>query len=189
MPSMSDDRRLEKRSWSTMLLSASWQLAVILGIFTSGDGVAFVFGLRNQKLRQQLLGIEDLPYNKVLDLALASEAAAKKLKEMQSGSTATPQATVQRVQKQKATPTQGQQRTDCYHCGGKHKAAECKFKEAICHFCKKRGNLAHVCRSKQRQKKATTENAQNAHCLTEDQDSTDSADDEFGPTLHCESDS
>ena len=53
-----------------------------------------MFGLRDQKLRQQLLGIEELSYDKARDLAMASEAAAKKSKAMQSGST-NPQATVQ----------------------------------------------------------------------------------------------
>ena len=28
---------------------------------------------------------------------------------------------------------------DCYRCGGKHKPSECKFRETVCHFCKKRG--------------------------------------------------
>ena len=99
---------------------------------------ASVFGLRDQKF-QQLLGIEDLSYYKAQDLAMVNEAAAKKSKEMQSGSN-TPQPTVQLVQKQKATstPPQGQQLTErCYHCGRKHKAAECNFKEAVGHFCKK----------------------------------------------------
>ena len=132
---------------------------------------AFVFGLRDQKLRQQLLGTEYLSYNKARDLAMASEVAEKKSKEMQSGSN-TPQPTVQQVQKQKATntPPQGQHQTECYRCGGKHKVAECKFKEAVCHFCKKRRHLARVCCSKQRQKNAKTGSA---NCLTRDQDSAD----------------
>ena len=29
----------------------------------------------------------------------------------------------------------------CYRCGGKHKAADCKFQEADCHFCKKRATF------------------------------------------------
>ena len=51
----------------------------------------------------------------------------------------------------KKTP-QGQPR-DCYRCGGKHKAYNCKFKEAVCHACKKTGHLARVCTSKQDDKR------------------------------------
>ena len=40
-------------------------------------------------------------------------------------------------------PSQGQPR-ECYHCGGKHKSDDCRFKEAIRHYCKKPGHLASV---------------------------------------------
>ena len=33
-------------------------------------------------------------------------------------------------------PSQGQPR-ECYRCGGKHMSDYCRFKEAICHYCKK----------------------------------------------------
>lgn len=36
----------------------------------------------------------------------------------------------------------------CYRCGQKaHKAAQCPYKEAKCHFCGKVGHLKKVCRS------------------------------------------
>uniref|UniRef100_A0A1X7VSI5 CCHC-type domain-containing protein n=1 Tax=Amphimedon queenslandica TaxID=400682 RepID=A0A1X7VSI5_AMPQE len=38
--------------------------------------------------------------------------------------------------------------SDCYCCGGKHSAAQCRFKDFECHFCKKRGHLASVCPEK-----------------------------------------
>ena len=38
--------------------------------------------------------------------------------------------------------------SDCYRCGGKHQAAQCRFKEYECHFCRKKGHLASVCRKK-----------------------------------------
>ena len=38
--------------------------------------------------------------------------------------------------------------TPCYRCGGKHAPRDCRFKDAVCHSCKKRGHLARVCRSK-----------------------------------------
>ena len=36
----------------------------------------------------------------------------------------------------------------CYRCGGPHLAPSCRFKETICRFCKKRGHVEKVCRSK-----------------------------------------
>lgn len=46
---------------------------------------AFIFGIPDNKVHQQLLGINELSYEKAQDLALAGEAAAKKSKEMQAG--------------------------------------------------------------------------------------------------------
>jgi hypothetical protein len=40
-------------------------------------------------------------------------------------------------------------RDDCYRCGGNHNAYECKFKDAKCHFCKKKGHIAKKCWNKQ----------------------------------------
>ena len=39
----------------------------------------------------------------------------------------------------------------CYRCGGKHNAASCRFKDADCFHCGKKGHIARVCRSKQRE--------------------------------------
>ena len=39
---------------------------------------------------------------------------------------------------------------ECYCCGAKHKASDCKFHDAKCHYCKNKGHLAKVCKSKQR---------------------------------------
>ena len=37
----------------------------------------------------------------------------------------------------------------CYRCGEAHQAAKCRFKQATCHKCKKKGHIAKVCRSSQ----------------------------------------
>ena len=46
---------------------------------------------------------------------------------------------------------------ECYRCGGKHDASKCKFKEAECHWCHKRGHIRKKCRSRIQ---ATQESAQ-----------------------------
>ena len=38
--------------------------------------------------------------------------------------------------------------TDCYRCDGKHKALDCKFQNAKCNFCKKKGHIAKVCHTR-----------------------------------------
>ncbi|KAJ8385583.1 hypothetical protein AAFF_G00184450 [Aldrovandia affinis] len=35
----------------------------------------------------------------------------------------------------------------CFRCGGNHVAADCRFVDAVCHNCHKRGHLARKCRS------------------------------------------
>ena len=37
---------------------------------------------------------------------------------------------------------------ECYRCGGAHLATDCCFKDSECRWCKKKGHIAHVCRSK-----------------------------------------
>lgn len=36
----------------------------------------------------------------------------------------------------------------CYRCGGQHLREDCRFKEAHCHNCRRKGHIAKVCKSK-----------------------------------------
>ena len=40
------------------------------------------------------------------------------------------------------------QTAECYRCGGAHLATDCHFKDSECRWCKKKGHIARVCRSK-----------------------------------------
>ena len=66
-----------------------------------------MFGIRDQKLCQQIMGVDELSYEKACDMALAGEEAAKKFKEMYAGQATNPPAAVQRVHQQGQTSHRG----------------------------------------------------------------------------------
>ena len=48
-------------------------------------------------------------------------------------------------------PTHKSSRNNCYRCGGKHSANDCRFRQSECRFCKKVGHIERACRSKLKQ--------------------------------------
>ena len=63
---------------------------------------------------------------------------------------------------------------------GKHSAVRCKFKDYECHYCKKKGHLASVCRKKKRAAAKSEAKQEQAHHIMEDR----SEDDSEEYTLH-----
>ena len=47
--------------------------------------------------------------------------------------------------KKNCSSSAGKRPPTCYCCGGPHFAPQCKFKDTICRYCKKKGHLAQVC--------------------------------------------
>ncbi len=60
--------------------------------------------------------------------------------------------------------------SQCYHCRGCHQSPECRFREASCKNCGKKGHIARVCRSKSKQYRKP---ARETHLLTEERGQTD----------------
>ena len=98
----------------------------------------------------------------------AAERAAKQLQVEHPG----PGAPIQIIQR---PPQPGHQSNDtnsgpllkpCYRCGGKHYQSKCRFKEATCNFCKKRGHISKVCYLKL---KKETPRAPKTHQVSADQ--------------------
>ena len=99
-------------------------------------------------IQRRLLSENDLTLQKAIDLAIGMEIADKNAWDLQK-----PESTnhVYKIDhKNRSQPVL--EGVKCYRCGGNHKAPQCRFKEAICHACKKRGHLAkvHVCMTSQR---------------------------------------
>ena len=108
-----------------------------------------VCGISDGRVQRRLLAETNLTFKKAFELSLAAEVAEQNSKDLQK-----PHATaVHSVQKQASKPLSQSNgmRTNCYRCGGKHAAVDCRFKETECHYCHKKGHIAKVCRSKSKQ--------------------------------------
>ena len=111
-----------------------------------------VCGVNHDTIQTRLLAEKDLTYEKALEIAQAVEAAETNSKILKNGSSnstvlfSTSDTTG--AGRLKKPPTSKTTTPTCYRCGGPHLAPVCKFKEVTCHFCRKKGHLAKVCRSK-----------------------------------------
>ena len=109
-----------------------------------------VCGLRSESVQKQLLAVKDLTFKDALDRAQAMEAADRNAKSLHVTEpaevhrlTKTPQRRVP-ASKQSVNPT-----PLCYRCGkSNHDSAHCRFIDANCRACGKKGHIAIVCRSK-----------------------------------------
>ena len=123
-----------------------------------------VCGCRDHHLQCKLLAESDLNFEKAFKIAKAAETAEKEARDLQE----TPAAQIVLTMKGmyakahvRKSPSQPQGKSTsrspiCYRCGAKHKATECRFKDAECNFCKKKGHIAKVCRSKLKMQKSET---------------------------------
>ena len=83
------------------------------------------------------------------NLAQAIESADKNAKDLQ-GQQHPPMTAVNAVTSKRGPPRGTRSRADtgksmeisCYRCGGRHAPRDCRFKDAVCHSCRKRGHLA-----------------------------------------------
>ena len=100
-------------------------------------------GIRDVRMQHRLLAKSDLKHKKASELAQTAEVTEKDSKDLQKPTAGA----VHTVPKQPSISILD----NCSHCGGKHAAATCRFKDVEYHFCHKKGHLAKVCSSKGRQ--------------------------------------
>ncbi|CAG2195647.1 unnamed protein product [Mytilus edulis] len=109
-----------------------------------------VVGIKSDRIQRRLLAEPNLTFEKALEIATAMETAEKNAQDIQaSGTNGTFQKQINKVSKSYTRNNSGNSKQgDCYRCGGNHLAAECRFKDAKCHSCKKKGHIAKKCRNK-----------------------------------------
>ena len=125
-----------------------------------------VCGVRHKGITNRLLAEKKLDYEKALELAKAIESAEQNTKQLQSTHPPEAQLPIQptgppprvnhntypkkgRGEQPRQPLKQSSPRMPCYRCGGVgHSPTQCRFKDAVCHACKKRGHIVKACRSK-----------------------------------------
>ena len=120
-----------------------------------------VCGVNHKTIQKRLLSERDLTYEKAYSLAQAIEAAERDAENLKPGAVGTSTTDTSTTREQQVLYNQGKKGDKvpfppppsnggktCYRCGGNHLAPACKHKDTECRFCKKKGHLARVCRSK-----------------------------------------
>ncbi|XP_063285531.1 uncharacterized protein K02A2.6-like, partial [Pelobates fuscus] len=111
-----------------------------------------VCGVQDEALQRRLLARQNLTFIIAHEEALANEAAYVHSKEIQSSSKDnSPE--VNLVKKTDVKSKHCSPHTDvtapfkgtCYSCGGKHRRNTCRFRNAVCHTCKRTGHIQTVC--------------------------------------------
>ncbi|UYV65352.1 K02A2.6-like [Cordylochernes scorpioides] len=104
-----------------------------------------VCGLYNAKIQNRILSEGDISLAKVIEIALSMEAAEKntKLFHLEHGEDCVDKLRMERKVESNF------QNGKCKHCGKPHKEP-CRFKEAICFKCNKKGHIASICWSSRR---------------------------------------
>ena len=114
-----------------------------------------VCGINDSRIQRPLLSEPELTPKKAFELAQALETVDKDARKVMTSAHVDVQPTHVNVLQKKlnrpATPPSNgpvcyrNNGPVCYRCGDSHLATNCRFSDAICHFCKKRGHIAKVC--------------------------------------------
>ena len=105
----------------------------------------FVCGIRSKETQRKLLA-ENKTFDECIAVAIADEAAARESSAFHA--TDTTESSVHFVQKKKkASSATFSKKYVCFSCGSSaHRRDECKWRDAICHKCKRKGHLKVVCK-------------------------------------------
>ena len=104
----------------------------------------FVSGLRSREIQKKLLE-EDKDITECLKVANAGETAVREEKSLHES------VTVNFVRKKSLSVKPSERKKSsyqCYSCGDSdHKRLDCKFRNAVCRKCKRKGHIARVCKA------------------------------------------
>ena len=111
-----------------------------------------VCGVRDDTLQRTLLAVSKLTFDKAYELSLLHESAAQNARLLSEPSTVPVHFT--------DPPKNPPSGSSCYRCGGNHYVKDCRFKDAICNYCRKKGHIRRVCRTRMQQQSRNSQPSQ-----------------------------
>lgn len=113
----------------------------------------FVCGVKSAELRDRLLSAahtKELTLTAAYDMGLAFEVAKQNAQQWS-------QKTFKANAISSSKPKKEERMKPCYRCAGHgHMPSECRFKDADCRLCKKKGHIAKACRNQEGKKDRPT---------------------------------
>ena len=104
-------------------------------------------GIQDSHIQRRLLAEPNLTFGKAFELAQALKSADRDAKTLLSVPPAV-HAVTNSYNPQNRRSNSKKPNWLCYHCGGQHWDCDCRFKDAECRNCKKKGHIARACRSR-----------------------------------------
>ena len=150
-----------------------------------------VCGVNDNRIQRLLLQQPELTYDKAKEIAQSLEAASKDAQKLLNPTNTRPSQPIRyhnvhpprRHPKPTVIPphSQKQQSHPSSCCGSSHSRSACKFKDATCRNCGKRGHIAKVCRSRTTERKPSHQSTHNTTFST--LDTTPEEENYLSPTL------
>uniref|UniRef100_A0A8C6WZ84 ribonuclease H n=1 Tax=Neogobius melanostomus TaxID=47308 RepID=A0A8C6WZ84_9GOBI len=123
-----------------------------------------VCGINEDAIQRRLLGeATPLTFKRALEISQGMEMAASNAKDIQKGQAGAQPITVHHVKRE---TSKSDKQVECFRCGGAHYANDCKFKDAVCHGCNKKGHLQKKCRGAKDKPKAKKWKARQTQAAT-----------------------
>ncbi len=105
-----------------------------------------VCGIEDERLQRRLLAESTLTFQKAFQTAQASQSA-----EANANALSTAQVHVAWIPDRcEPRRDEGRDVTPCYRCGNRHAATSCRFRDATCNHCGRKGHIMRACRSRNR---------------------------------------
>ncbi|KAK4315872.1 hypothetical protein Pmani_012923 [Petrolisthes manimaculis] len=106
----------------------------------------FIVAIGDDKIQARLLSMSyDVTFAKALQVAIAMESALANTEDIQAPAAASSVSGASAVCE--VREVHSTKRDQCYGCGGDHYRRDCKFKNAVCHACGRKGHISRVCQA------------------------------------------